>query len=904
MNQDLEILKYLAKKDKQIEKYYKNLIYQLSKVSLSISKINDGAFFSFDDYPEIKKKVDAVLDSYSKEQQMMILDGMRTSMKLSFVANAVVLSQFTRYSDKALRDMRESAAEAFISSRMKPKQGLSLSQKVWNYTQQAKSEFEAGMSEVLEEGIKAGTSAEELGRKLRDKLQYPDMVYKRYHVKKLTATGKKDVIEWRRKVVDSEGKVRYIKEDLEKVGQGVYRSSRKNALRLTATEINMAYRYADNVRWQSEPFVIGFRIQLSANHTLNGEPFHDMCDDLIGDYPKWFRWAGWHPRCRCIATSILVDREEMKKIAKLSDEEYKRYKSPNLITKMPANYDAYVEDNRDRIMRAMDRGTLPYWVKDNYRDGDIDKGFYWTGKRIKTEEHKAAIQAAWDARKQKNAIQLAAQKRHANRDAKAIQEAWDKRKRRNAVLAAAEKRHASRDAVAIQKAWDERKARYAKLKKIATNVWSVSLDYPWVDSTNLQFLIHRKKYHLLEDEYRKVAKNISMVKAQQTMLSTLIPNVKTWQHQFSYDELKAAYDSVEKAIAKIEKEPLNHFKYGSILEQKKALYEKELKYVIDPTYLKPHTLYSTWQVAESAYMKQLGKVENQIAKTVFQKDYDDMLLWLSNHPKATSVASKVKVLHKLLNDDNLNLAEIGLQMKDIKSHILTIDNAAAKRAIKKGGKALGLSETEINELLKAFNKNTVKEVDDLLRPVTEAVWATLSDEERLVLTKYTQTYSYLNEPLRGLTYSGARSKSEYTNDLPILTSALNKFDVPKSMVVRRGTYDYNIPEINKQLSDVVVGDEFTDGGFLSTACHRSKGFTRPYNLVIVIPKGMKGAYAEPFSHYTDYHKFDFESNDLWNGVSNEPIGGEFEWIGQRGGRFKVLEKKGNTIYLLLTGQLK
>lgn len=32
--------------------------------------------------------------------------------------------------------------------------------------------------------------------------------------------------------------------------RGVYRSAYKNALRLTATETNMAYRTADHLRWQ------------------------------------------------------------------------------------------------------------------------------------------------------------------------------------------------------------------------------------------------------------------------------------------------------------------------------------------------------------------------------------------------------------------------------------------------------------------------------------------------------------------------------------------------------------------------------------------------------------------------------------------------------------------------------
>jgi hypothetical protein len=308
MNQDIEILRILAKYDKEIEKLYNKLLYQLSKVSLNITKIREGAFFSFDDYPEIKEKVNGVLNSYSKEQQDIILSGINTAMIKSFKANEAKFGEFSRYTNQAIIEMRNTAKNAFIESRMKPEQGLSLSQKVWNYTQQGKAEFEAGMSEILEEGLLSGTSAEELGRKLRSKLKHPDMVYKRYHLKKMTAKGKKDVVEWRRKVVDSEGKVHYVKEDLEKVGRGVYRSSRRNALRLTATEINMAYRYADYVRWNSEPFVVGFRIQLSENHTLNGKPFYDMCDDLVGVYPKTFKWAGWHPRCYSDDSEVLTNQ--------------------------------------------------------------------------------------------------------------------------------------------------------------------------------------------------------------------------------------------------------------------------------------------------------------------------------------------------------------------------------------------------------------------------------------------------------------------------------------------------------------------------------------------------------------------------------------------------------------------
>ena len=49
-------------------------------------------------------------------------------------------------------------------------------------------------------------------------------------------------------------------------GQGVYRSSYKNAMRLTRTETNAAYRLADQDRWQRMDFVVGMRVHKSKNH--------------------------------------------------------------------------------------------------------------------------------------------------------------------------------------------------------------------------------------------------------------------------------------------------------------------------------------------------------------------------------------------------------------------------------------------------------------------------------------------------------------------------------------------------------------------------------------------------------------------------------------------------------------
>lgn len=307
MNQDIQLLKYLATVDKSIGRLYEKLIKELAKVGATIDDFASGVFFSFKDYPQVKERVEKILDDYSQALEAKITNGMTEAINMSYLANTTFLKDYSRLSDKALKTQRETATKSFIQSRTKSAYGLGLSDKVWNYTQQAKAEFEAGMSELIEEGITTGISAEELGRKLRSKLNNPDMVYRRYHLKKLTATGKKDIVEWRKKVVDEEGKVRFIKTEMDMVGRGVYRSSRKNTLRLAATEINMAYRYADNVRWQSEPFIRGIRIRLSKNHTCNGKPFYDICDELQGDYPKSFMWSGWHPRCYSDDSYILTD---------------------------------------------------------------------------------------------------------------------------------------------------------------------------------------------------------------------------------------------------------------------------------------------------------------------------------------------------------------------------------------------------------------------------------------------------------------------------------------------------------------------------------------------------------------------------------------------------------------------
>lgn len=197
-------------------------------------------------------------------------------------------SQYRRYFST-----NDAARVAFQARRVG---GLSISDRVWNYTRQFKEEIELG----LDVGIRSGRSAEEMSRDLRDYLKHPDKLFRR--------------------VRDEHGILQLSKRASEfHPGQGVYRSSYRNARRLASTETNIAYRTSDQERWKQFDFVVGIEVRLSNNHTClgrDGKPheFHDICDELAGRYPKDFKFTGWHPHCRCHAVSILKLRRKSPRI--------------------------------------------------------------------------------------------------------------------------------------------------------------------------------------------------------------------------------------------------------------------------------------------------------------------------------------------------------------------------------------------------------------------------------------------------------------------------------------------------------------------------------------------------------------------------------------------------------------
>ena len=882
-------------------------VNEILALNKSMPQLDEGEMFSFaGESMKRQKEVERLLRLLHSVATMAIEKGIRLEwsqandecdklVKSCFGKRALSSPEFAAWTQR-----NSAAMNAFIA---RSENGLNLSQRVWKSVEQLRDEMEVAITVSVGEG----ESAASMSRKVRQYLNDPDLMFRRFRYKD-PESG-----EWRRKwkkrIKDpATGKVKWIDYDKRTyqdqwTGRGYYKSSAQNAMRVARTETNIAYRRADNERWQQMDFVLGQRVNLSRSH-----PKKDICDKLAGDYPVDFVFDGWHPQCFCFVTPILMDEDEMAKVSEAFLRGEKYVPRGKRITDYSDNFKQWVSEHKEDIAQSRDRGTEPYFIRNNaiaideILDPSLKK---LTPQQIAAKRHEARtpeqedeIRRRWKERSER----IEAEKIH-SRQVNATA---------NNVLNAAAKRFASfgistaeleeaiksgNTALIQQQTKTLALAMSAKqqlIKATAKKVNSVADGYSEVDTTALNEALASGNLEAIHKQTRAIAQSVLAMKKAEQALSAIIPDAHTWHEQFTLAELQQVYAAVESKLANISTLPL--------YEQVKAI-EKEIKWVSDPTYLKPHKQYPTWNVAQDAYMKKLDEVKKQIAVAEAKDAIDKLKVYVASHPKATTVANAVLEAELLLASGG-DMLTIKAKIDYAQKRKELQEKAAAQKAVK--GSKIGevtfkeLSKKRQKELLDDYKVNTVEGMDDVMRPATEEAWKGLIEEERMLLTKYTQTYSYLNEPLRNMSYCGGRAKDEYDNDMPKITAALSRVKTKQDMVVRRGTSDYYIPEIGKNLSQAEVGDTFIDGAFLSTACHRDKGFGGSINMIILIPKGAQGIFAEPFTHYNAGY-YDYQTR-IWNGTEKVGLGGEFEWIGQRGSRFKVIRKSGKNLYLMLIGQ--
>ena len=319
----------LAKRARKVQQLYDAAIKRIAQAAApSLFDADPKKEFHFEDFPALKKEMEALMQDIGSSLKANIEDGDQDSWTLSNTKNDAMVDSIIGKKNlpkKVVQGWKHPHLDALNAFIARKEAGMNLSRRVWNLTQQFKSEMEL----ALELGMGEGKSAAALSRDVRKYLVEPNKLFRR--------------------VRDKSGALRLSKAAAAyHPGQGVYRSSYKNAIRMTATENNIAYRTADHNRWQALPFVIGIEIHISNNH-----PTEDICDLFDGKrFPKDFKFTGWHPWCRCYAVSVLASQEEMDAYTTASvvvtDDQFLQYAGTYILTPLPSGL-AMIDQHRAHV---------------------------------------------------------------------------------------------------------------------------------------------------------------------------------------------------------------------------------------------------------------------------------------------------------------------------------------------------------------------------------------------------------------------------------------------------------------------------------------------------------------------------------------------------------------------------
>lgn len=808
---DRQHLKHLSAMDRCIDQLFDKTLKRLASYGIFLDKPLGDQPFSFADYPEVQHIIDGIFEEFRQSVEVTITKGLEWEDNLSASKATDIASRY----GVAVAQQRSQAVAGFAQRKVG---GLDLSERVWNITDTFEKEVETAMDIALRDG----TPANRLATDLKQYLKYPDKLFRR--------------------VRDEHGQLQLSKRAKEfHPGQGVYRSSYKNARRLAVTETNMAYHKADNERWRKLDFVLGYEVQVSGTNP-NVCP---LCVELAGKYPKEFEFVGWHPHCRCHAVPIMedIDSFQARQEALLRGE---RIPATGQVTAPPKNFTNHLANNSDRIARSSKAGTLPYFVRDNYKVGKD-----------------GTLTPTFNAPK-KPALPSILERAKARHEARTPEEVKDIKRRliqRNADI-----RHANRtdeEVARIKQAVIDRRVNRNYGKRILATMDGISD----VDTSRLRDLLQRGDHEAILQEARRlrdIGKEITSLKHLDNPLQVA--------RNFSMESAK----QVDKAVA----DKLKTFS-GLTNEQKL----KKLKF--EAEWVETHKKYSTWSVARDAYKKEYAKVE----QTIYWDDKKSALSTL----KGFKTSSKLykddlgKLTDAIAKGDKTTAESAIARLEKRRSDLL----AKRNKNVKADFSPEAYSQERKDKAL--WDKGTGKKADNALFDDASSVWRSATTAEKEGVYEYTYHYSNINEPLQGRRYYGSQSKKDFLDRVNNITSYIDRSSLPCDAWFQRGDDGIEViasrirfagGTMPSNLQDL-VGMEMQEGGFMSTGSRKGKGFS--YKNVIMnvyAPKGTKATYIEPFSYYG------LGGGRNWDGVTRfSKFSNEQETLFQRGTRMRITKVK-------------
>jgi hypothetical protein len=352
---------------KKVRNIYNAAIRDAARLGVSLNHKPEDPFF-FKNFPGVKKRMEKLFEEVANSIQAVIEDAVSDEWEFANDKNDDLVKSVLKtdnFNARALARLLGRNREAKEKFAERKSGGLGLSDRVWNNTKQFRSELEMG----LELGIAEGKSADQISRDIRQYLENPDKLFRR--------------------VRDERGVLRLSQHAKEyKPGQGVYRSSYKNAMRVARSETNMAYRTADNARWQTLDFIVGYEVRRSNNVFKC-----DVCESLKGRYPKSFLFRAWHAQCRCHVVSILATDKEINEleVKMLNGDDTSDFVSTNQVKDMPAGWNDWMNRNNERLLRSK---SMPYFITDNFKDGKIGNGLKFAVPKKMTATKDAPVEPA------------------------------------------------------------------------------------------------------------------------------------------------------------------------------------------------------------------------------------------------------------------------------------------------------------------------------------------------------------------------------------------------------------------------------------------------------------------------------------------------------------------------------
>lgn len=809
----------------QVRKLFAGAVNDILALTTSVPHLDEGEVFRYSEQKKIAKKVSDRLRNLHSAVYAAIKNDIALEWdEANNACDELAATCFGKevFSDKRFAGWFERNTEAMDAFISRSESGLNLSDRIWQPVKQLRSEMELAMTVAIGDG----DSASQISRYVRQYLNNPDKLFRR--------------------IRDEKGNLKLSKAaKAYHPGQGVYRSSAKNAMRIARTETNIAYRRADNTRWQQMDFVIGQDINLSRSH-----PVTDICDTLAGRYPKNFVFDGWHPQCFCYVVPVLLSEKEMMALqqAKLNGEDYDI--SGKVITDMPDNFKSWAIDNAERIERAKERGTLPYFIKNNKK----------TVERIINPP---------------TALEIA-KERHAARTPEQIQDI-----KRRWTLRNAEIRHSNRtpeQEAAIRNAWNERRAT----RKYGQSILSYMDGISDVDTSALRKALNGGNLDTILKEARKLK-----AVGKEILSYSYLDNPMQVARQFSMSEAKAVNEAVQKKL---------EVWVGLSLEKQKS----KLSFEID--WVQKHQKYSTWEVAQNAYKKQLEKVSDALDWENINSEFKNIS---SFKTKSQPYLDLVAKLQDAISSKDKAAAQ--QTIFDIKKKREQLDKAAAQRNAKKmfgKGPSTTFDESAYTKDRKdkAIWCKTSSSSVNKFKDKADDIYNAASEDERNAAWRYTSGSGYVNRPLRG--YDGAWGKSNFKGignvpldnesplapkDIDSLTNLINKSTYDKDIWLQRGVDDeglagfLQLSSLDESSLNALVGQSITDTAFMSCGAAKGTGFGG--NIInIYCPKGTKMLYIDGRSAYASENEMLIQRNTRFRITKVEKSGWRYfidvEVVGQ------------------------